>query len=88
MDRNYWSNYTAKYPNATEVEELGIWDTPYIDDRYIGATSRSIDYHLLVNPITAFKIPNFNLLQSVTPSQTIGPTINTGEIPPSLSPSQ
>ncbi len=29
VDRNYWSNYTAKYPNATEIGNSGIWDMPY-----------------------------------------------------------
>ena len=36
---NYWSDYLDRYPNATEVDSLGIWDTPYGispegDDRY------------------------------------------------------
>ena len=84
VDRNYWSNYTAKYPNATEVEGLGIWDTPYVDDRYAWATDKSIDYHPLVNPITDFEIPNFSLFPSATPSTTIHPTINTGAEPPTI----
>jgi len=30
---NYWSDYEEKYPNATELDGSGIWDTPYeIDD--------------------------------------------------------
>ncbi|MGD6933114.1 MAG: NosD domain-containing protein [Candidatus Bathyarchaeia archaeon] len=29
VDRNYWSNYTTRYPNAEEIEDTGIWDTPY-----------------------------------------------------------
>ena len=27
---NYWSNYTIKYPNASEVGNTGIGDTPYV----------------------------------------------------------
>ena len=27
---NYWSDYEAKYPNATELDGSGIWDTPYV----------------------------------------------------------
>jgi hypothetical protein len=27
---NYWSNYTTKYPNATEIDHTGIGDTPYL----------------------------------------------------------
>jgi len=27
---NYWSDYLAKYPNATEIDASGIGDTPYV----------------------------------------------------------
>ncbi len=84
VDKNYWSNYTAKYPNATKVEGLGIWDTPYVDDRYDWATGRSIDYHPLVNPITDFEIPNFGI--PAMPTLTPYPTINTGPEPPKTEP--
>ncbi len=30
---NYWSNYTTKYPNASELDSTGIGDTPYIIQR-------------------------------------------------------
>ena len=26
---NYWSDYVEKYPDAEEIDESGIWDTPY-----------------------------------------------------------
>ncbi len=81
VDRNYWSNYTAAYPNATEVDSSGIWDTPYVDE-VTWATNRSIDYHPLVNPITDLEIPNFNIPPSATPNSTQLPTINTGAEPP------
>lgn len=29
---NYWSDYKEKYPDAKEIDECGIWDTPYIID--------------------------------------------------------
>jgi parallel beta-helix repeat protein len=29
---NYWSDYEAKYPAAQEINESGIWDTPYVID--------------------------------------------------------
>jgi len=29
---NHWSNYQERYPNATEIDDSGIWDTPYIID--------------------------------------------------------
>lgn len=31
-DGNYWSDYTAKYPNAVEVDNTGVWNTPYVID--------------------------------------------------------
>ncbi|MBN1357767.1 hypothetical protein JW988_03265 [Candidatus Bathyarchaeota archaeon] len=30
---NYWSNYTIKYPNASEVGNTGIGDTPHVIQR-------------------------------------------------------
>jgi hypothetical protein len=84
VDKNFWSNYTVKYPNANQVEGLGIWDTPYVDDRYAWATGRSIDYHPLVNPITDFEIPNFGI--PAMPTLTPYPTINTGPEPPKPEP--
>jgi len=32
VEGNYWSNYEQKYPNATEIDDSGIWDTPYVID--------------------------------------------------------
>lgn len=29
VDRNYWSDYSTRYPNASEIGNTGIWDTPY-----------------------------------------------------------
>jgi len=29
---NYWSDYITRYPNATEIDGSGIWDTPYVID--------------------------------------------------------
>jgi hypothetical protein len=26
---NYWSDYTTRYPNATEIADSGIGDTPF-----------------------------------------------------------
>jgi hypothetical protein len=65
VDKNYWSNYTAKYPNAKELNSSGIWDTPYVYGTFQGVNS-SIDYHPLVNPIT---IPEFSS-PNLTPTPT------------------
>ena len=29
---NYWSDYEDRYPNAKELDDSGIWDTPYAID--------------------------------------------------------
>jgi parallel beta-helix repeat protein len=29
---NYWDDYKEKYPDAEEIDETGIWDTPYSID--------------------------------------------------------
>ena len=29
---NYWSDYEARYPNASELDGSGVWDTPYVID--------------------------------------------------------
>jgi nitrous oxidase accessory protein NosD len=29
---NFWSGYLARYPNASEVDGLRVWDTPYVID--------------------------------------------------------
>jgi len=41
---NYWSDYEERYPNATEIDDSGIWDTPYFIDE------NNQDNYPLVNP--------------------------------------
>lgn len=48
VDRNYWSDYTRKYPNAKEIGSSGIWDTPY---DYGGSMGNYTDEHPLTKPI-------------------------------------
>ncbi len=58
LDRNYWSNYSAKYPNAKEVGNTGIWDTPYDYGESLGPF---YDNHPLMNPVAIplDQIPEF-----------------------------
>ena len=90
VDRNYWSNYTAEYPDAKELDGSGVWDTPNVYEKFIGGSHGKdpcIDYHPLVNPITDFEITNFNIpLPSATPTSTQHPTINTGAERPQTEP--
>ncbi len=44
-DRNYWGDYTTRFPNAKEIGNSGVWDTPYSHG------DKVIDYHPLVNPV-------------------------------------
>ncbi len=98
VDRNYWSNYSAQNPDAKELHNSGVWDTPYVyqstDDsaRLPGAGGQGkdqpcIDYHPLVNHIIDFEIPTFNIpIPSEPPTSSPHPTINTGPEPPKTEP--
>jgi nitrous oxidase accessory protein NosD len=41
---NYWSDYLTKYPNASEIGDTGVGDTPYVVDE------DNADYHPLMYP--------------------------------------
>lgn len=41
---NYWSGYEDKHPNATELDNSGVWDTPY------NITEANIDNYPLMAP--------------------------------------
>jgi len=42
---NYWSNYTNQYPDAKELENSGLWDTPNVIDE------NNLDRYPLLNPV-------------------------------------
>jgi hypothetical protein len=89
VEKNYWSNYTAEYPNAKELDNSAIWDTPNVYDKFAGGSHGNyscIDYHPLVNPITDFAIPNFNDLTLSLTTTSPYPTINTGPESPNPEP--
>ncbi len=53
VDGNYWAEYTARYPHASQLGSTGVWDTPY---SYNSSYESLIqDNHPLVNPL-AFSI--------------------------------
>lgn len=63
---NYWENYSIKYPNASEIGNTGIGDTPYIIDRSNwtmkwSPNATNIDYYPLMYPWGAPKVTVFNL---------------------------
>ncbi len=53
FDRNHWSDYLTKYPNASEIGSSGIGNTPYL---YVyngyGLKSTFSDNHPLMKPIS------------------------------------
>lgn len=53
---NYWSDYLAKYPNATEIDDSGSWNMPYIID------ADNADQHPLVNLTTITEFPSTAIL--------------------------
>ena len=79
-DRNYWSDYLTKYPNATEIDRTGIGNQPYV---YSIVETRTPliyqDNHPLMKPV-AIPLMSSNPLSppTATPTITQHPTINTG----------
>jgi len=51
VDRNYWSDYFTKYPNATEIDLSGIGNTPYVLDTHGTVTGTLQDNHPQMNPV-------------------------------------
>jgi len=47
---NYWSDYRARYPNASEIDSSGIWNTPYAIVSTQGFGCNNTDRFPLVNP--------------------------------------
>jgi parallel beta-helix repeat protein len=58
VDRNYWSDYLTKYPNATEVDSSGIGNTPYVFDSFGLVSGILQDNHPLMNPVS-ITVPEF-----------------------------
>jgi len=52
---NYWSDYLTKYPNAAQVDNSGVWNTPFVID------ANNTDYYPLTVPIAV--IPEFPMIQ-------------------------
>ena len=90
VDKNYWSNYTAEYPDSKEVNDSGIWDTPYVYDKFIGGSHGDypcIDYHPLINPVTNFEAFDYeHLFPSATPTLTQQTTTSENPEPPEIEP--
>jgi hypothetical protein len=68
FDSNYWSDYSIRYLNASEVDSSGVWDTPYVFADSIGFENRKFqDSHPLMSPLA---VPNFSsVLPEVLPAR-------------------
>jgi hypothetical protein len=59
VDRNYWSDYLTRYPNASEIDSSGVGNTPYVFNEFREMTGILQDNHPLMNPVP---VPNFPTL--------------------------
>jgi len=58
---NYWSDYKEKYPDAEEIDETGIWNTPY-------SINSDNDTYPLVEPFENYPTPSENIFDTGSPS--------------------
>ncbi len=68
VDKNYWNDYTTKYPDAAEIGNSGVGDTPYVYDSINNYT----DSHPLMQPISTSGI-EFPMV-TPSPTATVAPT--------------
>jgi len=54
---NYWSDYKTKYPNASEIDASGIWNTPYVTNNADMYPLNNADMYPLKAP---YVIPEFS----------------------------
>jgi hypothetical protein len=83
---NYWSDYAGRYPNASEIGNSGIGNTPYvlITDPYVADMYPLMEPFNISQPITIVPFP----VTSPSPTSTPNPTPATTQTPnPTLSPS-
>jgi hypothetical protein len=58
FDKNYWSDYSTRYPNASEFDSSGVCNMPYVFADSSNFENRKFqDNHPLVSPLS---IPNFS----------------------------
>jgi hypothetical protein len=67
---NYWSDYTSKYPNATEIGNSGIGNTPYV----VSTSPNVLDRYPLLSPINISQTTLEYPLTTSSPTPTNSPT--------------
>ena len=67
FDSNYWSDYSIRYLNASEVDSSGVWNMPYVFADSTDFENRIFqDSHPLMSPLA---VPNFSsVLPEVLPA--------------------
>ncbi len=72
VEGNYWSDYTARYPNASEIGNTGVGDTPYVfwTQQNGNETVTYQDNHPSIRPINIANPPLPTPAPSVTPTPT------------------
>ena len=63
VDRNYWGDYLTRFPNAKEIDNSGVWDTPY------SHVDKVIDYHPLTDPVAVPSNDENKTTPTVAPTQ-------------------
>jgi len=77
--KNYWNDYIVKYPNAKEIGNSGVGDTPYTYD----ALNNFTDNQPLIQPISIdVEMPIITPTSTSTPTVSPTSTVPLGMIPP------
>jgi hypothetical protein len=76
---NYWSDYTSRYPNATEIDNSGIGDIPYfVTTSLLTPNLTVLDRYPLLSRVN---IPNLPFAPNEQLQPTSSPTPNTSPSP-------
>jgi parallel beta-helix repeat protein len=66
IEGNYWSDYLTKYPNAGEIDNSGVWNTPYVID------ANNTDHYPLMGAYSEFDVTQGYPVQITSNSTTSG----------------
>jgi hypothetical protein len=79
VDRNYWSDYSIRYPNAKKIDNAGIWDTSYSMDKYGGRTYTDdhplIEQVPVIQPRTHVNEPTLDVTPTTSPHLAESPQV-------------
>ncbi len=95
---NYWSDYSNNYPNATEIDNSGIYNTPYnVSTYYVGTSpivhaQNVLDRYPLLSPVNisnaTLELPLANPSPTPSSSPTSTPTAKPNNTQKSTPPEQ